>query len=160
MSRCSQIVGWSHLPFGKREEPDVETLMSHVSLSSLQHAGVEAHDVDGIFVGVMNQGFSKQGFEASLVALADPALRHVPATRVENACATGSAAIYAAMDFIESGRGRIALVIGAEKMTAIPSADVGSVLLGASYQREEAVLGSFAGIFGRIAGEYFDRYGD
>jgi acetyl-CoA C-acetyltransferase len=41
---------------------------------------------------------------------------------VENACATGTAALHTAMDFIESGRGRIALVIGAEKMTALPSA--------------------------------------
>src|SRR5687768_3878751 len=111
MSQRSRIVGWSHIPFGKREEPDVETLMSQVSLSSLQHAGVETSDVEGIFVGVMNGGFSKQGFEGALVALADPTLAHVPATHVENACATGSAALYTAMDFIESGRGRIALVV-------------------------------------------------
>jgi acetyl-CoA C-acetyltransferase len=88
-------------------------------------------------------------------------LAHVPATRVENACATGSAAIYAAMDFIESGRGRIALVVGAEKMTAVSTADAGDVLLGASYRQEEAnVEGGFAGIFGRIAQGYFQRYGD
>ena len=43
--------------------------------------------------------------------------------------ATGSAAIYAAADFIASGRGKVALVIGAEKMTATPIADVGGILL-------------------------------
>jgi acetyl-CoA C-acetyltransferase len=128
----AQIVGWSHLPFGKREEPDVEALMSHVTRGALQHAGIEPQAVDGIFVGVMNNGFSKQGFEAGLVALSVPQLSHVPATHVENACATGSAAIYTAMDFIEAGRGRIALVVGAEKMTALPTNDVGNVLLCAS----------------------------
>ena len=96
----SRIIGWSHSPFGKREEPDVEALMRLVSISSLHHAEVEPTDVDGIYVGVMNSGFSKQGFEGALVALADPALKHVPATHIENACATGSAAIYSAMDFI------------------------------------------------------------
>lgn len=160
MSRRATIVGWSHIPFGKRDEPDVESLMRCVSLSSLQHAGVEVRDLDGIFVGVMNSGFSKQGFEAALVAMADPALAHIPATHVENACATGSAAIYTAMDFIESGRGRIALVIGAEKMTATPTAEVGNVLLCASYHKEEAGPAGFAGIFGRIARQYFDRYGN
>ena len=90
-----------------------------------------------------------------------PGLEHVPAVRLENACATGSAALYAAMDFIAAGRGRVALVVGAEKMTAIPTAEVGDVLLTACYRAEEGdVEGGFAGIFGLIAGTYFQRYGD
>ena len=160
MAKAAQIVGWSHIPFGKREEPDVEALMGNVSLEALRHAGLEPRDVDGIYVGVMNSGFSRQGFEGALVALADPGLSYVPATRVENACATGSAAIHAAMDFIEAGRGRIALVVGAEKMTGLPTGDVGNVLLCASYHKEESGPAGFAGIFGKIARQYFDRYGD
>ncbi len=49
--------------------------------------------------------------------LADERLARTPATRVENACATGSAALYAALGFVEAGRGRVALVVGAAKMT-------------------------------------------
>ena len=73
--------------------------------------------------------------------------------RMENACATGSAALYTAMDFIEAGRGRVAIVVGAEKMTATPTADVGDILLGASIPqgREADIDGGFAGLFGRIA---------
>lgn len=155
------IVGWAHTPFGKLEEPDVESLMARVSGTALEHAGILASEVDGIYVGVMNNGFSKQGFEAAQVSLGHPELAHVPATRLENACATGSAAIYAALDFVESGRGRIALVVGAEKMTATPVPETGDILLSASYRKEEAdVTGGFAGIFGRIAQQYFQRYGD
>lgn len=161
IERRACIVGWAHSPFGKLEDPDTESLMARVSLAALDHAGVDAAAVDGIYAGVMNNGFSKQDFQASLVALADDRLAHVPATRVENACATGSAALYAALDFIEAGRGRIALVVGAEKMTGIATSQVGDVLLGASYQKEEAqVDGGFAGIFGRIAQNYFQRHGD
>ncbi|KAG1256058.1 hypothetical protein G6F68_009959 [Rhizopus microsporus] len=109
----------------------------------------------------MNSGFQKQDFQGALVALAHPELAHVPATRLENACATGSAALYAAMDFIESGRGRIALVVGAEKMTARPNPEIGDILLNASYRKEEAdIAGGFAGVFGRIASAYFERHGD
>lgn len=155
------IVGWAHTPFGKLEDADTESLMARVSLSALEHAGVEADALDGIYVGVMNNGFSKQDFQAGLVALADDRLANVPATRLENACATGSAALYAALDFIEAGRGRIALVIGVEKMTGVTTQHVGEILLGASYYCEEAqVEGGFAGIFGRIAQGYFQRYGD
>jgi acetyl-CoA C-acetyltransferase len=88
-------------------------------------------------------------------------LRWKPATRVENACASGAAALYAACDAIESGRARIALVVGAEKMTAVSGPEITRVLGNASYVKEEAALGlSFPGIFGQIAQSYFARYGD
>lgn len=157
----ARIVGWSHSSFGKSELAGTEELIGSVALPALAHAGLDAGDVDGIFVGVMNNGFSRQDFQAALVAMNDERLAHVPAVRMENACATGSAALYSAMDFIEAGRGRIALVVGAEKMTATPTAEVGDILLGASYRKEEAdVQGGFAGLFGRIAQAYFQRYGD
>lgn len=157
----AQIVGWSHGPFGRLDAPDTETLMTGVAGPALDHAGLGAGDVDGIFVGVFNNGFTRQDFQGALVALGVPALRHVPAVRLENACATGSAALHAAMDFIESGRGRVALVVGAEKMTATPGERVGEILLSASYLVEEGeVPAGFAGVFGRIADSYFQRHGD
>ncbi len=156
-----QIVGWAHTPFGKLEQPDTESLMAAVVAPALDHAGIGAEDVDGIFTGVFNNGFSPQDFQAALVAMGHDALRHTPATRFENACATGTAALYGAMDFIAAGRGRIALVVGAEKMTATPNPRVGEILLGASYHAEESqVDGGFAGVFGRIAQSYFQTHGD
>jgi acetyl-CoA C-acetyltransferase len=161
MPTNAAIVGWAHSPFGKLDDPDIETLFGRVAASALEHAGVAAEDVGLVAAGVLNNGFSRQGFEAALVGVACPSLAQTPAIRTENACATGSAALYTALDFIESGRGRIALVVGAEKMTATPNAQVGDILLSASYRPEEAdVEGGFAGIFGKIAQNYFQRYGD
>jgi acetyl-CoA C-acetyltransferase len=155
------IVGWAHTAFGRSDAPDTEALMAEVTGPALEHAGVAVADVDGIFVGVFNNGFSDQDFQGALVGMGNDALSRVPATRYENACATGSAALHGAMDFIASGRGKIALVVGAEKMTTTPGVEVGDILLGASYRREESgVRGGFAGLFGQIAGSYFQRYGD
>ncbi|MGL4288760.1 MAG: acetyl-CoA acetyltransferase [Phreatobacter sp.] len=160
MAQRAAIVGWAHTPFGKLEDPDVESLIGRVAADALNHAGVGPADVDAITVGVYNNGFAKQAFEGALVALNMPDLAYVPATHLENACATGSAALYSALDFIESGRGRIALVVGAEKMTATSSAELGDILLTACYRKEEAGDTGFAGIFGRIAQTYFQRHGD
>lgn len=155
------IVGWAHTKFGKSEAPDTMALMAEVARPALDHAGIPPDAVDGIFAGVWNNGFSRQDFQGALVAMGTPELAGVPFMRTENACATGSAALYAAADFIASGRGRTALVIGAEKMTATPVAEVGDILLAASYVAEEAdVEGGFAGVFGQIAGSYFQRHGD
>jgi len=155
------IVGWAHTPFGKLEEPDIEALFARVARSAIEDAGIEAGEVDGAFVGVFNGGFSEQDFFASLVLNSVPELRFKPTTRYENACATGSAALHGAMDFLASGRGRFALVVGAEKMTATPGPRIGEILLSASYRREEAgIEAGFAGVFGRIAEAYFQRHGD
>ena len=157
----AQIIGWGHTAFGKSDHPDTESLMADAVAQALAHAQIGAADVDGIFAGVFNNGFSKQDFQGALVAMGDARFAHTPATRFENACATGSAALHSAMNFIEAGRGRIALVVGAEKMTATPTAEVGDILLSASYRAEEAdVEGGFAGLFGQIAQGYFQRYGD
>lgn len=161
MTNRACIVGWAHSPFGKLEAPDIEALVGGVTTDALAHAGVEPEAVELIAVGVMNNGFSRQGFEGALIGTAVPALAHVPAIHTENACATGSAALHTALDFIESGRGRIALVVGAEKMTAKSNAEIGDILLSACYRREEdQVDAGFAGIFGRLAQAYFQRHGD
>jgi acetyl-CoA C-acetyltransferase len=155
------IVGWAHSPFGKLEDPDVESLIGRVAGAAIEDAGIAPEEIDASFIGLFNNGFSKQDFPSSMVLQSVPALRFKPATRFENACASGSAAVYGARDFLAAGRGRFALVVGAEKMTATPGPQVGDILLAASYRREEGdIPAGFAGVFGRIAEAYFQRYGD
>src|SRR5579863_7615624 len=159
MTGC--IVGWAHTKFGKHDGRDVESLIVEVAAGALADAGVSAADIDSVYLGTMNGGFVKQEFPASLVFQADPAFRFKPATRVENACATGSAAIHMGLNAIAAGKARLVLVVGVEKMTEVSGAQVGDILLGASYRKEEdATPGGFAGIFGQIAQAYFQRYGD
>jgi len=155
------IVGWAHTPFGRLEGETVESLIVRVANEALEHAGVAARDIDEIVLGHFNGGFSQQDFTASLVLQASPDLRFKRAIRVENACATGSAAVHQGLKAIAAGSARIVLVVGAEQMTTTPAAEIGRNLLKASYVREEAdIEGGFAGIFGKIASLYFQRWGD
>ena len=157
----SCIIGWGHTPFGKLDAADSEQLIRDAVLPALDSAGLQASDIDGVFVGHYNGGFLPQDFTASLVAMAVPELRHVPAVRLENACATGSAAIWAALDAVESGRVQHALVVGFEIMNAVPGAKIAETLLRCSYVKEEAANpAGFAGVFGTIAATYFERFGD
>ena len=129
--------------------------------AALADAGIEAKDVDEIVLGHFNAGFSAQDFTASLVLQASPDLRFKRALRVENACATGSAAVHQGLKSIAAKSARIVLVVGVEQMTTTPGPEIGKNLLKASYVREEAdIEGGFAGIFGKIAGLYFQRWGD
>jgi acetyl-CoA C-acetyltransferase len=47
--------------------------------------------------------FEKQSFPAAFTLDADPAFRFKPATRVENACATGSAAVQMGLNDLAAG---------------------------------------------------------
>jgi acetyl-CoA C-acetyltransferase len=155
------IVGWAHTPFGKLTGETVESLIVRVAGEALADAGISPKDVDEIVLGHFNAGFSAQDFTASLVLQASPDLRFKRATRVENACATGSAAVHQGLMAIEARAARIVLAVGVEQMTTTPAAEIGRNLLKASYVREEADIdGGFAGIFGKIAGLYFQKWGD
>ena len=158
MSVC--ITGWAHSKFGKSEE-SLEQLVIAVARDALAHAELTARDIDEIYLGHFNAGFSKQDFTASLVLQADDSFRFKPVTRVENACATGTAAIHQGIKSIEAKRAKHALVIGVEKMTDTPSEQVGENLLKAAYLPEEGnIEAGFAGVFGQIADSYFQKYGD
>jgi acetyl-CoA C-acetyltransferase len=159
MTAC--IVGWAHSRFGKLEGETLESLITKVAADALDHAGIGPDDVDEIVLGHFNAGFSAQDFTASLVLQADDRLRFKPATRVENACATGSAAVRAGIRAIDARAARTVLVVGAEQMTTTPGPEIGKNLLKASYLPEDGdTPAGFAGVFGKIAQAYFQRHGD
>ena len=159
MTAC--ITGWSHSKFGVNVEQTSENMIADVVEKAIEHAEISATEIDAIFVGTFNNGFQKQDFHGALPAVSQSDLRHVPAMRVENACATGSAAIHTAMNAIEAKKAKTTLVVGVEKMTDVSSEKVGDILLGASYRPEEgSTKGGFTGVFASIAKSYFQKFGD
>ena len=154
------IVGWAHSRFGKFDLLDPEVLIADAVRDALTDARLAAEQVDAVVVGTFNGGFVKQDFPSSLAMNAQPGLRFKPALRVENACATGSAAIYAGMQAIRSGDADVVLVVGYERMNGLPTSEVGDVLLKCAYVKEETSSTGFAGVFAGIAQKYFDAYGD
>src|ERR1700741_1652586 len=136
MTPC--IIGWAHTPFGRLDGETVESLIVRAATGALADSGVAPADVDEIVLGHFNAGFSAQDFTASLVLQAAPELRFKRALRVENACATGSAAVHEGLRALEAKAARIVLVVGVEQMTTTPGPEIGRNLLKASYVKDEA----------------------
>ena len=153
-----RIVGWGHTKFGRLED-NLEQLIVKAAKEAIEHAGVDPTDIDGIWLGHYNGGLVSDGFPSSLALQIDPQLRFTPSTRLENACASGSAAIHGARNAINSGNAKIALIIGVEKMTEKDTKGVTESLMTASYQAEESEV-SFPQVFGRFADSYFQKYGN
>lgn len=157
----SSIIAWGHTPFGKHADETVETLIVRAAREALAHSEMATKDIDAIVLGHFNAGFSKQNLTSALVLQADDDLRFKPSLRTENACASGSAAVFQGLNMIEAGRARTVLVVGVEKMTDSTGPEIAENLLRASYLAEEGETeGGFAGIFGKITDAYFQRHGD
>mgnify|MGYP006062793017 FL=1 len=155
------IIGWGHNKFGRNDTQSTEDMIAEVVFEAISHAQVDPKDIDNIVVGTFNNGFQKQDFHGALPAINCEVLKHVPSLRVENACATGSAAIHTALNSIEAKRSKLNLVVGVEKMTDRSTKEAGDILLGASYRKEEDKIdGGFAGVFAQITDTYFQRYGN
>ncbi|UCZ84773.1 acetyl-CoA acetyltransferase [Pseudomonas sp. L5B5] len=153
------IVAAAHSPFGRLEGLNLEGLIVKVTRDALADAAIDAAEIDALFLGHFNSGLVPDGFPASLMLQADPQLRLKPATRCENACASGSAAIQAGINAIRSGAAELVLVVGAEKMTSNSTAEVTRALSGAGYQNDPREAGlSFAQLFGQVAQQYTERY--
>jgi acetyl-CoA C-acetyltransferase len=154
------ITGWGHSLFGKLDDETLESLIVKVAREAIASAGIEAKDIDEIYLGQFNSGLLPLGFASSLALQVSDDLANVPATRVENACASGSAAFQQGAKSLLAGTAKTVLVIGAEKMTQAPASLVGAALLGADYEMagKESVSG-FAGLFATTANAYEEKYG-
>lgn len=155
------ISGWGHSRFGKLADQTLESLIVGVARDAIEGAGLAASDIDEIYVGHFNSGLLPLTFVSSLGLQLSDSLANVPATHVENACASGSAAVQQGIKSILAATARTVLVIGAEKMTHAPAAQVGAALLGADYDAagHQSDTG-FAGLFATTATAYQNRFGD
>jgi acetyl-CoA C-acetyltransferase len=154
------LTGWGHSHFGKLVDETLESLVVAVATEALENAGVEPGQVDEIYLGQFNSGMVPLGFPSSLALQVSDALATTPATRVENACASGSAAFQQGVKALLAGTARTVLVVGAEKMTHAPADVVGAALLGADYELAGTPSSTgFAGIFAEVARHYEKRWG-
>lgn len=154
------ISGVGHTQFGKLNGEDLESLVVTAVRAALKDASITGAEVDAVYFGNFNAGMYPLAFGSSLALQADAGLFGVPSTRVENACASGSAAVHQGIQTVQSGMARTVLVVGAEKMTSSSPETVGAALLGADYDAAgSASRNGFTGLFAEVALEYQRRYG-
>ncbi|HKU01195.1 MAG TPA: acetyl-CoA acetyltransferase [Arthrobacter sp.] len=154
------LTGWGHSRFGKLAEETLESLIVQVATEAIGNAGIEPGQIDEIYIGQFNSGMMPLAFPSSLALQVSPALANVPSTRVENACASGSAAFQQGTKSLLAGTARTVLVIGAEKMTHAGADVVGAALLGADYDMAgKPSTTGFTGLFAEVAKHYEKRYG-
>jgi acetyl-CoA C-acetyltransferase len=132
------IIGSYHSKFGKLPEETLYTLYQKAAIGALSNAGIDAADIDGVFVGNYSGGsLNHQENIASYGVNVLPALRHKPMYRTETACTSGSSAVHMGIMAIKSGLMKRVLIVGLEKMTSMDMKQVTQSLALATYWPEE-----------------------
>src|SRR3989344_8735017 len=154
MQRDIYIAGSGLTRFGELWEKSLRDLMDEAIDAALRSSELDVLEIDLVVVANMLAEITND--QAGLGALASSLLpHHPPAVRVESACGSGALALHTACAFLESGRAKTVLVLGAEKMTDAPTDVVSQALMGAADGELDAPSGiTFPGIFGPIGQRY------
>jgi acetyl-CoA C-acetyltransferase len=129
-------------------------------LHSSVDKGFDPQSIEALYIGNYSSDlFEGQGHNAPFMA--DwTGLAPRPATRVEDACASGGVALRQGILAIASGMYDIVLVGGIEKMTDLPTSEVTDALATASDVLYEIPAGfTFPGFYAAMATAYMHRYG-
>lgn len=153
------IIGTAHSKFGKLED-SIYDLLIKIGKEALENSSVKPESIGGIWIGnYSGGGFNNQEHLSPVATEIHKAFRFKPSTRVENACASGSAAISQARNAILAGECDYALVIGVEKMTDLDTRGVTKVLSMASHWELEGSQGmTFPGLFAEFAKGYMKAF--
>jgi acetyl-CoA C-acetyltransferase len=155
------VIGAGCTTFGEKWDTSFRHLFVEAGILALEDAGLAGEQIDALYVGNMSAGrFIEQEHIGALIAdYAGLASHHIPATRVEAACASGGLSFRQAVIAVASGMEDIVVAAGVEKMTDVASGISVDALAGAADREWEGFVGAtFPGLYAMIATDYMNRY--
>jgi acetyl-CoA C-acetyltransferase len=113
------VIGVGNSKFGVRNDVNVAELAFEAVKPSLEDAGITAKDVEFVAFGSVGAGAWYEELLPAVVTAEYCGLTKAGLVRCEAACASGSAAFFAAYSAVASGQVEIAMALGVEKMREI-----------------------------------------
>lgn len=151
------IIGVGLMKWGELWKKSLRDIFVEAALNAIDDAKVDK--LDSIYLGCMSPGlFAGQEHIGSL--LADYlGQKHLPAARVESACASGGLAVKLAYLEVASGMSNIVLAGGVEKMTDVDGNGATAALATAADQEYEVYNGiTFPGLYAMMARAHMAKY--
>ncbi|HEX2065732.1 MAG TPA: beta-ketoacyl synthase N-terminal-like domain-containing protein, partial [Candidatus Thermoplasmatota archaeon] len=140
----AHVIGAAHTRFGEQWEKSYRDLMTEAGLAAIQDAGIQGDEIDAVFLGTMSTGklVGQEHVAPLLLDGAGLADRHLAATRVEAASASGGVAFRQGVQLIRSGSADVVVVGGIEKMTDVSDADAQAIASAGIDQEWEHFFGA------------------
>lgn len=153
-----------------KEGKNVIALLKEVMTDAFNQVGIGFSDIEELnkenrtacFVGnFIAEEYIHQGHLGALLTEVSPSFYGVPSARYEAACASGSAALDAAITKVKAGEYDLAVAVCWELMKTVDSKTCGDILGRAAYYESEGkdISFPFPRLFGRLADETISKYG-
>ena len=111
-----KILGTGVIPFGKHPDQDLVGMAADAARMALLDAKIEKEAIEmGVFASASAAPLMGEVTVGQNVFW-EVGINRIPILNIENACTSGSTALYTAYQAISAGQAQAALVVGAEKM--------------------------------------------
>lgn len=152
------IIGSYTTQFGELWDKALFDLVHEAIDKGVHSAHVEKEELDAVFFGNMLGGIvSNQLLPSGQIA--EYLGLHIPVYKTEGACASGGLACNLAYQYLLANPKKTVLVLGAEKMTDVPTEEITRGLSSAASVEEQEVGLTFPGLYGMLAQIYLSTYG-
>ncbi|EIT67896.1 MULTISPECIES: acetyl-CoA acetyltransferase [Hydrocarboniphaga] len=148
------IIGMGCARFGERWDCDGPSLMVEAFQEAVADAGIDPRELQAGWFGHAGNAVGPGAIPLALALR----LHNIPATRVENACATGTEALRGAAYAVASGACDIAFALGLEKLKDAGYGGLPAASRGPFYDATNANL-TAPGAFAQLASGYAARHG-
>lgn len=154
------VIGIGKTAFGAFADRDLRSLAVEAGEKCFRDSGVWPSQVESFYLGnFAGPSFTGQNHLAPYVSTA-LGMTGIPATRVEDACASGGSAFFHAWREVASEVSDIVMVVGVEKMTSRTTEQVTEILAGAGDMATEGHAGAtFPAVFAMIAQRHMYQFG-
>lgn len=151
------IAGTAIAKFGELWDKSLTDLLAEASLGAVKNARLEHADIEAVFVANMAGGsFNNQRHLNAVVSQLFP--HFPPGIRIEAACASGGLALITAQQALRASQYKTVLVVGAEKMLDVSTAEATAALATAADTTAE--YGStFPGLYAILAQMHMQKFG-
>lgn len=149
------IVGMGMIPCGKHLERSVIDMATEAVYLALKDAGIKPGQVDACFFGNVLAGRLFGSSTIGQNVFWEVGINRVPVVNVENACTSGSTALYLGYNMIAAGQAEVVLAAASEKMYVKNAG-----LVDAGLDELDTLLGLAApATFGIRARRYMQEFG-
>lgn len=110
------VIGIGMIPFGKHPSRTVVSMAAEAAYLALKDAGIKPSQVEA---GFFSSGAATRLFGDSTIGqnvFWEVGINKIPVINVENACTSGSTALYLAYNAVAAGQAEVALAVGADKL--------------------------------------------
>jgi len=152
------VIGAGHGTFGRREDASVQELAFEAYREALEDAALDPSAIDATVIAAVPEYHKQRSVAGVIQEYLGLAPR--PTWLTEAACASGSAAIRSAWMAIRAGVHEVVAVIGAQKMTELPTAEILALMGRVGEVQWESVFGStFPGYYAMLARRHMHEFG-